>query len=96
MSSDELLSPDAAIPDRRTFAEFLRVLAHDARTRPDRWQRTDVATFLDVLAQYVVDDVDAFHRNWRGSPAPDPPSWRLVADLLSAGRSVYADWDVEA
>lgn len=95
MPSDELLSPDAAIPDRRAFAAFLRALANDARTRPEAWQRTDVATFLEVISHYAVDDVDAFHRNWRGTPAPEPPSWRLLVDLLSAGRSVYEDWDVE-
>lgn len=95
MASDELLSPDAAIPDRQTFALFLRSLAQDARKRPEAWQRTDVATYLEVVAQYAVADVDAFHRNWRGSPAPDPPSWRLIADLFSAGRTAYEDWDVE-
>jgi hypothetical protein len=96
MPLDEILSPDATISDRQTFAKFLRALAQDARTRPEAWQRTDVATYLEVVAQYAVSDIDAFHRNWRGSPAPDPPSWRLIADLLSAGRSAYEDWDVEA
>ena len=93
--SEVLLSPDAPIPDRRTFAEFLYALAHDVRTRPERWQRTDLATYLEVIAPYAVNDIDAFHRNWRGTPAPDPPTWRLMADLLSAGRSAYEDWHVE-
>lgn len=90
------LSPDAEIPDRRAFAHFLAALAQDLRVNPDKWARTDLATYLDVVAQYALQDIDSFHRNWRGAPAPEPPTWRMVADLLSAGRSAYDDWDVES
>jgi hypothetical protein len=53
--------------------------------------RTDLATYLEAVAEYAVEDVDSFNRNWRGMPGPEPPSWRLFADLLTAGRAVYDD-----
>jgi hypothetical protein len=91
MDRTEWLSPDTEIPDRRAFVWFLRALARDLRTNPETWARTDLPTYLEVVAAYAVKDVDSFHRNWRGTPASEPPSWRLFADLLTAGRRAYDD-----
>lgn len=95
MNPSDLLSPDAAIPDRRAFAKFLSALATDLRTNPESWERTDLATYLEVVAVFAATDYEQVHRNLRGSPPPEPPTWRTVADLFAAGRGAYEDWDVE-
>ncbi len=94
-AEEGLLSPDSDINDRDAFVAFLVALAQDARHHPESWQRTDVATYLEVMAHYLANDLGAFYRNWRGESMPEAPTWRLVADLLGAARSVYEDWDVE-
>lgn len=91
--STDLTGYDADIPDRQTFARFVAQLADDLRENPDSWQRTDLATYLDVIAFYASNDVDIVHQNMRGMPAPNPPTWRIFADILAAGRVIYPDWE---
>jgi hypothetical protein len=86
--SDSLLSYKAAIPDRHTFAIFLVSLADDLRERPQDWARTDLEEYLRIMANWLMNGLDAFNQNMRRKAPPDPPDWRLFADLFSAARVV--------
>jgi hypothetical protein len=88
---EDWLSADTEIPDRKAFAQFMIALSDDAEKHPENWVRTDLSEYLWAVGHYAWKDVDSFHRNVRGTPAPEPPTWRLFADLLTAGRVVYED-----
>lgn len=88
MSYDSLLSYDADIPDKRTFARFLIALADDLRDHPDDWERTSLEEYLRVMAGYLMHGLDAFNANIRNAATPDSPNWRLFADIMSAARVV--------
>ena len=81
-------SYNADIADRNTFARFLIALADDLRDRPQDWARTDLEEYLRTMAGWLVHGLDAFNINMRRNPTPDPPDWRLFADILSAARVI--------
>jgi hypothetical protein len=88
MPDSDLLSYKADIPDRHTFARFLVALADDLRDRPQDWTRTDLEEYLRAAAFWLMNGLDAFNQNMRKQATPDPPSWRLFADVMSAARII--------
>jgi len=86
--SHDLISYEAKIDDRRAFAMFLVALADDLRDKPQEWARTDLESYLRTMAGWIANGLDAFSMNIRGEPPPDPPTWRLFADVLAAARIV--------
>jgi len=88
MPDEDLLSAHAEIPDRVTFAKFLVALAEDLRTRPQGWERTDLEEYLRTMAWWLTNGLDAFSRNIRKKSPPDPPDWRLFADVMAAARVI--------
>ena len=86
--SYDLISYEAEIEDRHTFVMFLIALADDLRDKPQEWTRTDLEGYLRAMAGWMAHGLEAFSMNIRGEPPPDPPTWRLFADIFAAARIV--------
>jgi hypothetical protein len=85
---ENLLSSTADIPDRAAFARFIIALAENLRDKPEDWVRTDLEEYLRAMAFWLVNGLDAFNQNIRKQSTPDPPNWRLFADIMSAARII--------
>jgi hypothetical protein len=82
------LDSDREIATREEFATFLAQLADDLRVSPEAWARTDLGEFLYAMAYWTKNGLPAFHRNLRHADVPEPPTWRVFADILEAARVI--------
>lgn len=85
MSRQSKLS-STGIRDRRDFGKFLYEMATDFRHNHDAWEVDDIAGFLDSMGFYLLNSLDAMHRNVYGREVPEKPDWNLLAHVFMAGR----------
>jgi len=71
-----------AVSTRDDLAGFVASLAREARQVPNTWENRDLQSFLEALAAWI-NDMDGYFLN-QGTPAPEQPSWRTVAQMLAA------------
>jgi hypothetical protein len=71
-----------SIRTREEFVAFVELLARDVEQRAGDWENVDLPSFLAAVAQWV-DDMDGYFRNV-GEPVPDQPTWKTLAQMLSA------------
>lgn len=79
---------DQEINSQAEFASFLVTLAQDLRTNRQAWAQVELVDFLDAMAYWTANGLGQFTMNMRGSEVPDPPTWRVFADILEAARVV--------
>jgi ClpX C4-type zinc finger len=72
------------IHSREKLAEFVLVLLHDLRTRPDDWEHRDLESYLDALAAWVG-SMDGYYQNC-GEPVPTQPTWKTLGEILLAAK----------
>lgn len=66
------------------LAAFVRRLAEDLRTNPEKWENDKLGSFLEAMSAWI-EDMDGYFQN-RGEPVPTQPDWKLFARFLSAAR----------
>ena len=72
----------SGVRSREDFAEFLRLLRDDLRTRPERWENVTLGSFLEAFAA-----ISESCPGWISNGVRDEveaPSWQLFADLIDA------------
>ena len=73
-----------SVTTRADLVELVRELKRDFEANPKQWTNTDLASFLEALADWM-EDMDGYYLNQR-KPIPAQPNWSTVADLLMGGR----------
>lgn len=78
--------PDRAssVITREDLVGLLNALADDFARDREAWKNGDLASFLSAMAGFA-DDLDGYYAN-RGEDASKMPPWRMLADMLMAGR----------
>jgi hypothetical protein len=77
------LNPDS-VHDKATLITYLKELSLNFRESPQDWENRDVSAYLDAAAAWI-EDMDGFFVN-RNEPVPESPSWRLIAQVLTAAK----------
>jgi hypothetical protein len=81
-----MVHPTEAVTTREELAAFVALLAREAQQTPKDWENTDLPSFLEALSAWI-NDMDGYFIN-RGEQVPAQPSWRTLAQMLSAA-TVY-------
>jgi hypothetical protein len=81
MSLDD---PALSVRTREDLAGLLSALAEDYAANHEGWANGDLAAFLGAMAGFA-DDIDGYYAN-RGEDAGKVSPWRMMADILMAGR----------
>ncbi len=71
-----------AIQSSADLARFVASLADEIARDPEAWENNDLPSFLEAMAAWII-DLDSYYRN-RGQPAPEQPTWKVLADILTA------------
>ncbi|MGH3712831.1 MAG: DUF7660 family protein [Micromonosporaceae bacterium] len=61
-------------------AEIVDEMLSDLQAHPDEWENPTLERFLEALAASLR-ALPALHDN-RGTPVPDPPTWKLFTEVL--------------
>lgn len=70
---------------RKQLVELLRRMATDFQANRSNWENAEVDSFLLAAASWV-EDMDGYYEN-TGRPAPQEPSWAVVADIFQAAKT---------
>jgi hypothetical protein len=79
-----------SIRSREDFAAFARALSADLHDNPETWENGSLERFLEALAAWAEDK--GGYAPGQGKPLPKQPDWRIVGDMLMAGKA-YAKMD---
>jgi hypothetical protein len=63
--------------------DFVTELAEEFEAGSDGWRNRTVPEYLDGMSGWLL-GVDGAYRNVKGEPAPEQPTWELVAWMLWA------------
>lgn len=74
-----------AVRSKYDLAELLEDLRGDLLAHPDRWSNGDLDSFLEAITAWLRDS-DGYYANRGEVPASASP-WRVVADMMLAGRT---------
>ncbi len=80
----DLIRQIERIENKADFVEFCQALLQDFNERGDDWENGTLGGYLDAFAA-VADGVDQRYKNL-GEKFPDPPTWRLFAEMLYTAR----------
>lgn len=72
------------VTDRQSLIHFIQALANDLRSHPEQWENQNLGDYLDAMAGWL-EDMDGYYIN-KGVPAPESPSWAILADMLIAAK----------
>lgn len=72
------------VDSRDGLIEFVRALRRDLEGSDADWENPDLPRYLGAVAAWL-EDMDGYFAN-RGEAVPDPPSWRLFAQVLIAAK----------
>lgn len=75
------------VTDRRSFADFIKLLRADFLNNPDRWENRTIDDFLEAFARYT-EDVQGYYDNTNQNVKADIPDWQVFADIF-LGASIY-------
>ncbi len=64
---------------------MLRQMANDFDANRAAWENADLESFLRAAAAWV-EDMDGYYESL-GEPAPQEPTWAVVADVFRAAKS---------
>jgi hypothetical protein len=68
---------------RSDLIQFIYALQDDLDEHPERWENSDLRTYLGALAGFLH-DAHGYYKNMELPVDADVPSWRLLADCLLA------------
>ncbi len=72
------------IKDKDDFIQFVNELALDLRDRPETWENTNLASYLEAL-QAWVEDMDGWEKNLH-IDINKMNVWQLMANILYASK----------
>ncbi len=72
-----------SIATKDDLAKFLTLLHNDLKTNPDAWENVTLDSFLEAMHAWVLDS-EALRQ--KTGIAPESPTWRTFAEILSAAR----------
>ena len=73
-----------AVDSKQSLGNFIAALADDCAANPETWENGTVHQYLLALSRWI-DDSDGYYRN-QGLPVPQTPSWRTIAEMLTAAK----------
>ena len=81
------LSLEAMVEDiqtREDFVAFAQTLQASAADDPSGWENKDLPAYIGAMAAWTG-DMEGYFAN-RRETVPDQPSWKLLGQILLAGR----------
>lgn len=69
---------------KQDFVDFLHSVRADYTERPDSWENTDIASFLESMAAWT-NDMDGFYAN-QNLQMPENVNWKVFAEIIYASR----------
>ena len=73
------------IRSREDLSHFINALKDDLQANTNEWSNSDLASFLEAMAAWVV-DMDGYYKNI-GKPFSEEAQWNSFGDILYAAKS---------
>lgn len=80
----ELIESHSRIQTKDDLAEFIGLLKEDLINNPNKWENTDLESFLDAMQSWV-EAMQWYYKN-NGKEMPEPPTWQVFGDILMGAR----------
>lgn len=85
LSGDALVERAEGVLTKKDFAAFLDLLARNLRDHPEEWENATLGQYLQGLCGFV-EGMEGYYSNAGIQLGTDRPGWRVLADVLLAGR----------
>jgi hypothetical protein len=80
----ELAAMVEQIQSHPDFVAFSRALLEDLKEKPEGWENSDLAGYLEALGAWVEDMNGYYQAN--GGAIPLQPSWKMLGQILLAAK----------
>jgi hypothetical protein len=85
LSGDALVERAEGVLTKGDFAAFLHLLVRNLRDHPEEWENATLEQYLEGLCGFV-EGMEGYYSNVGATVDMARPGWRVLADVLLAGR----------
>lgn len=73
------------VTDRKTFANFIKMLREDFLENPHMWENKSLPDFLEALSSYT-EEIQGYYDNTNQVINADNADWNIFSDIFKGAR----------